>query len=146
MTDRTINQTINVPDDCDYRSMVYPKKHLANYPHFRVFNEGITKLVLDNQLKAKDKEVFLYLLGIMDYENFIDISQKDLAEGIGMQQQNISRSIKKLVKFDYLRVIGKAGRQNIYKVNPAIALKGRGKNYAGMLQDWNYEGEDTQAS
>lgn len=137
MTDKTFNYQINVPDGCMAKTVVTPIKALSKNPHIRTFCDGLTRLATDKGLNLTDKNVLLYIAGIIDYENVLDISQAELAEQLRTNQAEISRSIKKLCELDYLRVIGRVGRQNIYKLSPYFAFKSRAKNYRMMCQDWD---------
>ena len=143
MNDKTYIQQINVPDGCMAKTVVTPIKALTQNPHIRAFSEGLIRLATDKNLTLTDKNVLLYISGIIDYENVLDISQTQLAKEIGIVQQEVSKSIRKLCELDYLRVIGQVGRQKIYRLSPYFAFKSRAKNYAQMCRDWDEEGQDT---
>jgi DNA-binding transcriptional regulator LsrR (DeoR family) len=73
----------------------------------------------------------------MEYENLLNITQKALSEELGIVQPEVSKSIKKLIKGGYLRIVDKNGRQNVYQLNPHIGFKSRAKNYNLLCTIWD---------
>jgi DNA-binding MarR family transcriptional regulator len=105
-------------------------------PHVRVFIDGIMALILDQDLTGQDKDVFWCCVAEMEYENFLNKPQRELAEALGIKQQVVARSIKKLVEKDYLRIVGHQGRQNLYQISPHLVLKSRAKNLEVLIEAW----------
>jgi len=85
------------------------------------------------ELSNREYRVFGYLLGVMEFENWINISQKEIAEEIGMHHTDISKIIKRLKDKGYILVM-KKGRENYYRINPAIAWKGSLKDHINILR------------
>jgi hypothetical protein len=142
MTDKTFNYQINVPDGCMAKTVVTPIKMLTQNPHIRTFSEGLSRLAIDKELNFTDVRVLLFIASIIDYENILNVTQKELSEGLGIVQQEISKSIKKLIKGGYLKIIGTVGRQNIYRLDPHFAFKSRAKNYTTLCRDWDEDKVD----
>jgi hypothetical protein len=137
MTDKTFNYQINVPEGCMAKTVVTPIKMLTENPHVRVFSEGLSRLAMDKDLNGTDIRVLLFILSIMEYENLLNTTQKALSEGLGIVQQEVSKSIKKLIEGGYLKIVDKNGRQNIYQLNPHLAFKSRAKNYRLLCSIWD---------
>jgi hypothetical protein len=137
MSDKTFNYQINVPDGCMAKTVVTPIKMLTDKPHVRVFSEGLGRLAVDRELTLTDKNVLLFLISVMEYENLLNITQKALSEELGIVQPEVSKSIKKLIKGGYLRIVDKNGRQNVYQLNPHIGFKSRAKNYNLLCTIWD---------
>jgi hypothetical protein len=137
MTDKTFNYQINVPEGCMAKTVVTPIKMLTDNPHVRVFSEGLSRLAMDKDLNGTDIRVLLFILSIMEYENLLNTTQKALSEGLGIVQQEVSKSIKKLIEGGYLKIVDKNGRQNIYQLNPHLAFKSRAKNYRLLCSIWD---------
>ena len=137
MSDKTFNYQINVPDGCMAKTVVTPIKMLTDKPHVRVFSEGLSRLAMDKDLNGTDIRVLLFILSIMEYENLLNTTQKALSEGLGIVQQEVSKSIKKLIEGGYLKIVDKNGRQNIYQLNPHLAFKSRAKNYRLLCSIWD---------
>ncbi|QUS62605.1 helix-turn-helix domain-containing protein [Synechocystis sp. PCC 7338] len=137
MPETVIQQNITVEDGGQLVTVLKHSKYLTKMPHFRIFNEGLTNVILDEDLTQQDFKVLLYVLNNMEYENLFQQSQGAIAEALGMQQPNISKAMKKLIAKDFIRIIGNIGRQNVYRISPYLALKSRAKNLAPMLTEWD---------
>lgn len=98
-------------------------------------------------LKAEAYRVLMFLMGQMDYENAISVSQKEIAETLNMKKQNVSRALQSLRAagaFEneanhvvYLSTeIGWKGKvQNLHKRN-AKAFRDCGDRTAPTDADW----------
>ncbi|MDJ0725432.1 MAG: helix-turn-helix domain-containing protein [Prochloraceae cyanobacterium] len=127
----------------------YPKEAVVNiYPkpvkylkdsHTRLFSDEALGLAVDKDLSGTDFRVLLAIIGNLGYENILNISQQELEKQLGISQANISKSIKKLISKDYLQVIDKIGRRNIYMINPNVVFKSRAKNLKELKKTWNKE-------
>jgi biotin operon repressor len=99
-----------------------------------IFQEILKKAV--KELKGDELKVFNYMLGVMDFENWINISQKDIAKEIGIHKVNVSKAIKGLKEKGYIEII-KKGRENYYRINPEVAWKGDEKSHLKVLRNNN---------
>jgi len=122
-------------DDSNVNISTSPKKHLKK-EYGRYFEEEIINIASNKNLNGTDLRVFLCIIGNLEYENILNISQKKLGEMLGIGKKEISKSINKLIKEEYLQIIDKIGRQNIYKFNPNIVFKSRAKNHKQLQDDW----------
>jgi DNA-binding MarR family transcriptional regulator len=55
------------------------------------------------KLPSGAKNVLLLILGVIDYENELRLSQAEVAGLLGMKKQNVSRAITQLVKAGVLQ-------------------------------------------
>ena len=62
------------------------------------FQDSFIELAKDQELTLEHKNILLYLFGRLDFENFIQQSQSEIAESLGMQKQNVSRAMKTTYK------------------------------------------------
>jgi len=122
-------------DDCNVNISTPPKRHLKK-EYGRYFDKEIIDIASNKNLNGTDLRVFLCIVGNLEYENILNISQKKLGEILGIGRKEISKSINKLIKEEYLQIIDKVGRQNIYKFNPNIAFKSRAKNHKDLCNEW----------
>lgn len=137
MSDRVIQQNIVVEDGGQLITHLRTTKYLTKMPHYRIFNEGMARVISDGDLTGQDFKVLFHVLNNMEYENLFQQSQGAIAEALGIRQPDVSRAMKKLIEKDFIRIIGSIGRQNIYRVSPYLALKSRAKNLAPMLTEWD---------
>jgi DNA-binding MarR family transcriptional regulator len=137
MSDTVIQQNITIEDGGQLVTVLKHAKYLTKMPHFRIFNEGLMEVILDENLTQQDFKVLFFVLGNMEYDNLFQMSQAAIAEELKTQQPNVAKAMKKLMNKDLIRIVGNVGRQNIYQVSPYLALKSRAKNLAPMLADWD---------
>jgi hypothetical protein len=97
--------------------------------------QGLIKLATDSDLKHDDLKVLMTYLGSIEFENLIQISQREVAEILGMQKQNVSRATIKLLSKNILLEESKAGRSKTYRLNTFYGWKGRiNKTYTELYE------------
>lgn len=82
----------------------------------------------DAKLSYEEYRVMMKLLAKLDFENYIRITQNDLANELQMKQPSVSRAIKGLLERDIIRKGPRVGNSNTYRLNPLIGHKGQGIN------------------
>ncbi len=87
--------------------------------------QGLIKLATDPDLKQEDWKVLATYLGSIEFENLIQISQKEVAEILGMKKENVSRATRKLLNKNILLEDSKTGRSKVYRLNTFYGWKGR---------------------
>jgi len=111
----------------------------------KVINEfyGRKVMVFQKILERASKEltegelrVFNYMLGVMDFENWINIPQKQIAKEIGIHPKTISRIVKSLSEKGYIEIY-KKGRENYYRIRPEVAWKGTEREHLKVLRNNN---------
>ena len=102
--------------------------------------EALELLATDEDLTKEAFRVLIFLMARLDFENWIQITQKDIAEKLNIHKQNISRAIS-LLEFKGIILRGpKIGRSNAFRLNPNFGWKGKVKN----LDDYRTK-EDEQS-
>ena len=56
-------------------------------------------ITIANELNHDQMRVLMALLAELDYENYIQVAQMDIAEALTMQKTNVSRAVKNLIDF-----------------------------------------------
>jgi len=111
----------------------------------KVINEiyGRKVMVFQKILERASKEltegelrVFNYMLGVMDFENWINIPQKQIAKEIGIHPKTISRIVNSLAGKGYIEIY-KKGRENYYRIRPEVAWKGTEREHLKILRNNN---------
>lgn len=96
--------------------------------------EVMGELAKDRRLSGQDLGVLLCLLGHLDYENHILTPQAEMAEKVGIQRSNFSRSIRHLVELGIVEKGPKVGRMVSLKLNPEYGWKGSSKNHVVAME------------
>ena len=91
------------------------------------FQEGLAWMARQ-EMTGEQWRVFAYLVSRLDFDNYLKVPQKDIAEELKMQKSHVSRAIKGLVELDIITVGPMAGHSKTYRLNPRIAHRGA-KNY-----------------
>jgi predicted transcriptional regulator len=125
MNDRQVIAQITVPEDMAVSVRATIPKYLKGKDYLRVFSDGMACLAKDKEINLTDLRVFIGLLPHVGYENVIEVAQSVLAEELGIVQQEVSKSIKKLVDKGYLEAYGQKKRQKIYRLNSHVGVKCR---------------------
>ena len=93
--------------------------------YFMANQDALLLLAKDPELTLEPKNVLLYLFARLDFENFIQVPQVEIVEDLGMQKQNVNRSVKLLIEKGILISGPKVGRSSSYRLNPNYGWKGK---------------------
>ena len=89
--------------------------------------DAFEEIAKDPELTLEPKNVLFYLYSKLDFENFIQQSQADIAEGLGIKKQQVSRAMKMLIAKQIILEGPKVGRSKCYRLNPNYGWKGKVK-------------------
>ena len=99
------------------------------------------------EIIAKDKEitggihrVLWFIVARLDFENWIQISQQEISEELGIKKQHVSNAIKLLQKKEIILRGPKVGRSYAFRLNPYFGWKGNVKN----LDDYRKKEDDKE--
>lgn len=81
-------------------------------------------------LGAEALRVWLYVVGSVGYENILAMSMSSLGRELGMQRQNVSRAVSKLVEAGILTEVGRFQRAKTYRLNSNVGWRGSVKQLA----------------
>jgi Fe2+ or Zn2+ uptake regulation protein len=77
----------------------------------------------------------MYLVNHMSRSNALVVSQKAIAEGVGIKRETANRALKYLADHHFVQIL-KAGGSTVYVVNSRVAWQGdRGARYAAFGAD-----------
>lgn len=80
-------------------------------------------LTIANELNHDQMRILMALLAVLDYKNYIQVAQVDIADALKMQKKNVSRAIKHLIDFSIISDGPKIGRSKTYRLNPQFDRK-----------------------
>ncbi len=101
---------------------------------FMAMQDGFEWLSKQN-LTGEQLRVLLYVMSKMEFENFLLITQKEVAEKLGLKTPNVSRAFKLLVEKGILIEGARTGNVKSYKLDPNLGYKGKAKNLINDLRE-----------
>jgi len=114
-------------------AVIRPKQKSAFQRHFTMNQDALK--ILAKTLTGEQFKVLMILLADLDYENYIQVAQADIAESIDMQKTNVSRSVKVLLDLGVILLGPKVGRSHSYRLNPEFGWKGTVANHKKALKN-----------
>ncbi len=114
-------------------ALIVPKRKNGFDRHFTMNQDAMLLLArgkLDEaNLGVDTYRVLFAVLSVVDFENWIQFNQAEMADKIGMQRQNFGRAMRKLEAIELLQRGPKVGRSMTYRLNPGFGWKGSAKNH-----------------
>jgi predicted transcriptional regulator len=108
--------------------MAIPRVQYKMQGWFMGMQQAFIAMAKDKELTGEIRRVLDYMMGVMDFENFVGIEQKQVAEELDMQASNVSRAIKKLLEKGIVTLGPRFGKIKTYKMNWHYAWKGKAIN------------------
>ena len=90
--------------------------------------EALKLLATDKELKGETYRVLLLLISQLDFENWIEVTQKEIAEMLEIKKQNVSKAVLLLEKKEIILRGPKIGRTYGFRLNPYFGWKGKVRN------------------
>lgn len=94
-------------------------------PRVQLFQQGIQRVAEEGILGKEAWRVLGYLLGILDWDNWLVVPQVKIANALGMLQQQVSRAVKVLVENNLLVQAGRPYPRSAYRLSSDFAYKGQ---------------------
>ena len=105
--------------------------------HFMMLSQrGVAELaerLADHTVTMVGVRTLLAMLRHMDFENRVDISQKDLALELGVSQSDLSKASRGLMECGFIERM--ANRRGWYRISPKLCWKGSVKTLTKELDD-----------
>ena len=91
-----------------------------------LFQKALQDLATDRQLRGESLRVLLALLGRLDFENYLNISQRELADELRVRQPSIARAMRQLRERGIvLEGPASEGNRRTYRLSSSLGWKGR---------------------
>lgn len=101
---------------------------------FMAMQEGFTHIAKMG-LTGEQTNVLFFIFGKLDFENWLRLSQKEIADELGMKKQNVNRAMKILTEKGIIHRGPKVGTMLTYRLDPTFGVKGRAKNERTIRKD-----------
>ncbi len=102
--------------------------------------EAMVILAKDKDIKGETHRVLWFIGGILDFENWVQLSVTEIAEELELKRPNVSRAIKLLEEKEIIIRGPKVGRSYAFMLNPDFGWKGKVKN----LDEYRKERENQE--
>lgn len=124
---RTVRQVdVETGEVLEAGVMVYmPQRPKIKEGWVMTFQDALVKLATDRTITGEQWRVLAYLMGKLDYENWIHVPQVTIAEVIGLQPSNVSRALAALTAKGVLTKGPKLGRVGTLRLSLDVGWKGR---------------------
>jgi len=117
--------------------LVYvPQRPKIRKGWFMAFQDAFIELAKDREITGEIRRVLDYFFGKLDFENYIHLTQTEIAEVLGMQKTNVSRAVKTLCDKKIILKGPKTGKAITYRLNSNYGWKGKVRN----LQEERFKG------
>lgn len=117
-------------------ALVFPKRRNGfQVGGWIAMSQGPMIELAKSDIGTEGFRVMLIILANIDFENWIQINQSDLAKQLGMKRQNFSRAVAKLVEIGALLEGPKVGRSKVYRLSPSYGWKGSAKGHHEALRE-----------
>jgi hypothetical protein len=134
MLDQGKNRLVDAETGEIVYAVVELKRKYYSGGFFMAMQEGFIHLARLG-LTGEQTSVLLYLFGKLDFENWLRVSQQEIAEALDMNQPNVSRAIKVLLEKRVIHKGPKVGTSLTYRLDPNFGFKGRAKNHGALKQE-----------
>ncbi len=115
-----------------------PRKDKSQFGQdFFLMAQNTFSFLADNRkmLGGEGFAVFGKLISRLDFENYIQVSQADIAKELDMKRPNVSRAIKRLCDLGIIGRGPKVGTAYTYRLHPAAGWKGKPRAHFTALQE-----------
>lgn len=119
MVDRESGEIFHIP--------VFTRSTYRGGGFFMAMQEGFIHLAKLG-LKGQEMQVLMYVMGKLDFENWIRISQAEISKELDIARPHISSAFKRFVDQGILHKGPKVGTSWTYRLDPYFGVKGRAKN------------------
>ena len=96
--------------------------------------EGFQWLASQKEFTGETMKVLMYVMGLLDFENYILVKQTDVAAALGLRRENVSRAMGILLRKGVFHPGPKVGQVKTYRLDPSFGYKGRAKNMGKLLE------------
>lgn len=102
----------------------FGRKKIKNERWIMAFQDRLIDIAKDTEIDPVDKNLLMYFFGKLDWENYLQVTQDEIAKDLKMRQPNVARSIKALINRGYIEK-RKIGRNNVYRISKDFVWKGK---------------------
>jgi len=98
------------------------RKHKERF--VMMWDDSLRAIGMDKDLRGRPMAVLVFIMGSLDFENYVAITQADLARELDIAPPNVSTAFKLLVEKGILQEGPRTGRTRSYRLNSHYGWKG----------------------
>jgi predicted transcriptional regulator len=130
---QTVNQKTGEKKEGYFVYIAYPKPKITGNRWIMTFQDSLINIATDKDMTGQVLKIFLFLMGKLEFENYITIKQVEIAKTLEMQKTHVSASIRILVNKGIILKV-KEGMTTGYKLNPHYGWKGKVSNMEAEIK------------
>lgn len=115
--------------------IIIPKSKMAFSGGHYTMSQNASLEIAKNVKSGEALRVLLALNGHLDFENWININQTELAKAVGMRKEHFSRGLKELRDLNVILDGPKVGKFRTMRLNPNVGWRGTAKNHNKALKE-----------
>ena len=109
--------------------------------------EAMIILAKDKEIKGETHRVLWFIGGILDFENWVQLSVTEIGKELDLKQQAVSRAMKVLETKEIILRGPKVGRSYAFMLNPDFGWKGKVVNLENYRrQEWDNQGKSPKTN
>lgn len=116
-------------------ALIFPKRVNGFRDGWLAMAQPALMALAQSDLSGEAMRVLFAVLARLDFENWIQLNQAELAASIGMTRQNFGRAVRALEAQGVLLRGPKVGKSLTYRLNPSFGWKGSAKGHNAALMD-----------
>jgi predicted transcriptional regulator len=124
---QTVNQKTGEKKEGYFVYIAYPKPKIKGNRWMMTFQDSLAVIAKDKDLNGQTMRVLMLVLSALDFENYINIKQVEIAKELDMQKTHVSTAMRRLVEKGIILKV-KEGSTTGYKLNPNYGWKGKASN------------------
>lgn len=126
MNDKIVKQLdINTGEIMEGCLVYFPNRPKIRGGWFMAFQDAFLALAQDREITGEVRRVLDYFFGKLDFENYLHVSQSEIADILGLQKSHVSRAVKILCDKKIILKGPKIGRIITYRLNEYYGWKGK---------------------
>jgi len=124
---QTVNRKTGEKKEGYFVYIAYPKPKITGNRWMMTFQDSLAIIAKDKELNGQTMRVFMLVLSELDFENYINIKQVEIAKQLEMHKPDVSKAMRLLVDKGIILKV-KQGTTTGYKLNPHYGWKGKVSN------------------
>ena len=116
-------------------AIIYPRRRNGFSEGWVAMAQPALMALANANLSGGEARVLFAILSLLDFENWIQLNQSELADKIGMRRGHFNRALRILENENILIRGPKVSRSVTFRLNPNYGWKGSAKKHNEVLKD-----------